>query len=280
VSSHANRGAPKWLADFQARFGDAIRTPLDRASGTLTATPNAYDARLTEETSADRIAVYNRQYWFRLFDVMHGAFPLTARLLGFWDFNDYAAKFFVAGPPRGWDLDEAPNGFADFFAETIARDDADEKLALVESARIDAAWRSVFKAPVTEPFRPSQDDALQLLTSHLTPSPAVALVEEHFPLFDLRKKILDDLERLVSFPTRLPQKRCWALVRTDRGTLQIALKHLEMKLFEHLREFTVGEALAKLERECAPDERRALPELTRQWLARSVENHFWIGVKR
>lgn len=275
-----NRQVPAWLADFQTRFGDAIRTPLDRASGTLTATPTSYDSRLTEETSADRIAVYNRQYWFRLFDVMHDAFPLTARLIGFWNFNDYAAKFFVANPPRGWNLDDAPDGFDDFFSETIASDDDDQKLALVESARIDAAWRSVFKAPVIEPFRPSQDDAKRLLVSRLVPSPAVAVVEEHFPLFDLRKKILDDPDRAVSFPARLAQKRCWALVRKDEGTLQMTLKPLEMKLFQQLREMSVGEALAKLERECTLEERAALPELTRQWLARSVENDFWIGLAR
>jgi hypothetical protein len=276
-----NRPAPEWLADFQARFGDAIRTPLDRASGTLTATPTAYDSRLTEKTSADRIAVYNRQYWFRLFDVMHSAFPLTARLIGFWDFNDYAAKFFLAHAPRGWDLDEAPNGFDDFFCDALsASTDADEKkLALSESARIDAAWRSVFKAPQTSAFRPSQDDAARLLHSRLTPSPSVAFVEEHFPLSELRKKILDDHDCAVSFPARLAKKRNWALVRTTQGTLRMPLKPLEMKLFALLREFTVGDALAELERQATPQERTTLPEQTREWLARSVENNFWTGLR-
>ncbi len=275
-----NRSVPDWLAEFQARFGEAIRAPLERASGTLTANTTAYDSRLTEKTSADRIAVYNRQYWFRLFDVMQNAFPLTARLIGFWEFNDYAAKFFLAHAPRSWDLDDAPNGFDDFFCATLARSNADEQLALMESARIDAAWRAISKAPESPPFRPSQDDAKHLPTSHLTPSPAVAFVREHFPLSEIRKKILDDPNVAVSFPPRLARERCFALARTDRGTLQIALKPLEMKLFEHLGELTVEKALAKLEQECTPEERATLPAQTRQWLAHGVENHFWIGLSR
>jgi Putative DNA-binding domain len=275
-----SREAPSWLADFQMRFGSTIRTPLDRASGTLTATPSAYDARLTEETSADRIAVYNRQYWFRLFDVLHSAFPLTARLLGFWELNEYAAKFFLAKPPRGWDLDAAPDGFDIFFADALTRENSDEKLALIESVRIDAAWRSVFRAPQTPPFRPSAEDAARLLESQLTPSPAVAFVEEHFPLMELRKNVLADFDRAVAFPPRLSQTQCWALVRTEQGTLQISLKPREMQLFALLQELPVGEALARLEQACTAEERVALPERTRQWLARSVEQNFWSGVRR
>ncbi|MEO7110494.1 MAG: DNA-binding domain-containing protein [Polyangiaceae bacterium] len=274
-----SREAPRWLADFQARFGNAIRTPLDRSSGTLTATPGAYDARLSAETSADRIAVYNRQYWFRLFDVLHSAFPLTARLLGFWEFNEYAGKFFLAKPPRGWDLDDAPNGFEIFFRDTLERENEDEKLALLESIRIDAAWRSVFRAPLTPPFRPSADDAARLLTLQLTPSPSVAFVEDHFALMELRKNVLADFDRAVAFPPRLSQARCWALACTEQGTLQMSLKPREMQLFALLREFPVGEALARLEHACSAEERAELPERTRQWLARSVEQNFWSGVQ-
>ena len=42
------KAAPTWLADFQRRFGDAIRTPLDRSSGTLAAEPAAYDDALVK----------------------------------------------------------------------------------------------------------------------------------------------------------------------------------------------------------------------------------------
>ena len=85
------RSAPDWLVELQGRFGAVIRTPLDRSSGALRATvsanaPAALDDSLDgpRRPAAERLAVYNRQYWFRLFGVMQTAFPLTARLLGHW----------------------------------------------------------------------------------------------------------------------------------------------------------------------------------------------------
>ncbi len=275
-----NRSAPAWLAEFQSRFGSVLRSPLGRASGTLTAMPETYDARITEETSADRLAVYNRQYWFRLFDVLHGAFPLTARLFGYWEFNEHAAQFLLANPPRGWDLDDATEGFDAFFIAAIASEPADRKSALIESTKIDAAWHRVLRAPLVSPFRPSADDAAHLLGAHLTPSPAVAFVEEHFALLELRKKVLGDPDRPVVFPVALAHPRAWAIVRTDEGVLQIALEAREMRLFMLLREFTVSDSLARLERECSAEERAALPTKARAWLARSVEKQFWIRLAK
>jgi hypothetical protein len=281
------RDTPAWLGEFQACFGEAIRAPLDRTTGTLTATPSSYDPRIVADMldgptakGTDRLAVYNRQYWFRLFDVVQSAFPLTARLVGYWSFNDYAARFLLARPPpRGWDIDGATEGFEAFFTDALDRDDAsDRRQALVESARIDAAWHDVFRAPKTPSFRPSAADATRLLDARLTPSPAVALIEEHYPLLELRKKVLHDpTATRVAVPPPLSGARSWMLLRKDEGIVQMSLEAREAELLALLRAFTVREALARLERACPPEERRLLPGKTREWLARSVERDLWIG---
>lgn len=266
------KDAPAWLADFEARFGDAIRTPLDRTSGTLTATPRAYDAELAREAGEEKLAVYNRQYWFRLFDVMQSAFPLTTRLLGAWTFNALAEKFLLEHPPTGWDVDHAPDAFEYF---VIAEEQPAE---IAEAAWIDAAYREVFRAPKTTPFRPTAEDAAKLLDSRLEPSPAFAVIVEHFALIDLRKKILAErAESRVDTPQRLASPRGWALVRTDEGTLQVPLATREADLFTLLRTMTVRDALARLERSCDDEERKTLPEKTRAWLARSVELGCWVS---
>ncbi len=281
---------PAWLEELQARFGSVIRAPLDRTSGTLTATPTAYDADVLGEaldgpraSGANRLAVYNRQYWFRLFDVLQTAFPLTTRLFGHWTFNDYAARFLLANPPRGWDLDRAPDGFDEFLSEaespilTVGHGD---RLAFLEGARIDAAWRSVFGAPRVSPYRPSASDAARLLEARLIPSPAVALCEEHWPLLELRKSIRDDAsEAPIALPTRLPASRWWALVRRDEGIGQLPLEAREAELFTLLRSHTVADALGRLEAACSEKERVTLPTKTQGWLARSVELDFWIGIE-
>ncbi|MGA7123222.1 MAG: DNA-binding domain-containing protein [Polyangiaceae bacterium] len=280
------REAPEWLAEFQRRFGDVIRTPLDRTTGTLTVASSSYDPRVVADAldgsavaGADRLAVYNRQYWLRLFDVLQSAFPLTSRLVGYWRFNDYAARFIFETPPRGWDIDDAADGFEAFFEKRLGCRDAGERRALVESARLDAAWRHVFRAPKTHPFRPSAADAARLLDSRLVLSPGVAIVEETFPLLELRKEVLADRsEKRMAIPPALPSSRAWALVRKDDGILQVPLEPREAELFALLGNFSVREALARLERMCCAEERARLPANAQAWLARSVERDFWIGI--
>ena len=269
------REAPAWLADLQARFGAAIRTPLDRASGTLTVTPAAYETTLVADSDAERLAVYNRQYWFRLLDLMHAAFPLTSALLGAWAFNEHSAAFFAATPPRGWDLDDASTGFVEFFAKAIGHDEL-----LVQSARIDAAWSHVFRAPRGSAFQPSAADAARLLDARLVPTPALAVVEESAALFALRKHVLEHpTDTRVPLPARLPQPRWWALVGRDAGVQLVALEPTEATLVNLLLELPVRDALARLETACAPDERAALPAKTQPWLARSVQHGFWTGLR-
>ncbi len=282
------RGAPAWLAEFQASFGDVIRTPLDGASGTLTAKPSAYDSRVVGDardasnaTGSERLAVYNRQYWFRLFDVLQGAFPLTSRLTGYWLFNQCASRFLLANPPRGWEIDRAPDGFEAFFEGTLEWPDASARQAWTESVRIDAAWRDVFRAPRMPPLRPSQADASRLLESRLAPSPAVRVIRESFPLLELRKKTIGDPSAArVDIPPALAHPRAWALVRNDEGILQISLEPREAELYALLREFSVRDALARLEHTCSAEERVLLPAKTRAWLARSLEREFWTGFER
>ncbi len=287
----SSRDAPAWLADLQARFGATIRTPLDRASGTLRATPAAYDAALVEQarggpktSGAERLAVYNRQYWFRLFGVLQTAFPLTTRLLGHWTFNDHASRFLLAHPPHGWDVGRAADGFETFLDEetpgehVAAGDRLVAREALVEAARIDAAFMRVLGAPEILPYRPSASDAPRLLDARLVPSPAAALVKESWPLLELRKQARDDAtEAPVALPARLPEARWWAIVRRPEGLGHLPLEAREAELLDLLGRHTVRDALARLEAACPAEERGELPVKTQAWLARSVTLGFWAG---
>jgi hypothetical protein len=275
------RSAPAWLEDFQRRFGDVVRTPLDRASGTLTATPERYDPRTVAESVGghEPLAVYNRQYWFRLFDAMQSAFPLVCRLLGHWAFNDHAARYLLDCPPRGWDLDEVPDRFEAWLADALDEQAHAERPALLEAARIDAAFREVFRAPTEAPFHPSAEDAARLLDARLVPSRAVAIVTEHRPLLDLRRSILGSTsEKRVPLPP-LGTTRAVAIARTDAGTAEIPLEAREAELLALLREHAVRDALGRLEAACSPEERAALPTKTRTWLARAVQRGFWAGLR-
>jgi Putative DNA-binding domain len=283
---------PPWLAELQSRFGTMVRTPLDRTSGFLRASTASYEPGLVRETRADenrsgrqRLATYNRQYWFRLFGVLHSAFPLTTRLLGHWTFNEYACRFIVAHPPQGWDIETIALGFDEFLAKALVGKSirvappAGGKLegeALVEAARIDAAFFAVFRAPHVAPYVPAAEDAARLLTGCLVLSPAAALLSERWPLCELRRELSGcEGEAPVPLPPRLRAVRHWLLLRRQLQIGQIPLEAGEHRLLTLLTQHAVGEALALLEREWPEETRSSLPPLAQRWLARSVELGLW-----
>ena len=288
--------SPGWLMELEEAFGRMLRTPLSRTTGTLRAETDAYPAALLAQAKAsgntspaERLAVYNRQYWFRLFTLLQGAFPLTAQLLGFWRFNGLASDFLVARPPRAWDLERVGEGFADFLSEALP--DADLALppprtnlpraALLEAARIDAAYRAVFGAPAVTPYTPALDDATRLVRGRLQLSPAVALLTESWPLCELRRRVVgaqatDDA--LVLGP-RLATPRSWLLGRDGLKLGLLALEPREAQLLGLLSQHPVAAALAHLEADCSAAERERLPELVQVWLARGVKLGVWARIE-
>lgn len=285
--------SPAWLVELQQRFGALLQTPLDRSSGSLRAETSAYDAQLlaaarpTEtHSSAERLATYHRQYWFRLFTVMQGQYPLTARLVGYWRFNDFAARHLVDRPPRGFDIDTVGHGFAETLAQLVPED-----AAVREAAAIDAAFHRVTRAPQREPFRPTAEDAPRLASSRFVLSPSVALLSEHWPLCQRRVGFVDQKgdaagdrkgNESVELGEPLSDARHWLLARHQaKPNLKlslIALERAEAKLLQLLQQYPLEQALGLLEATASEAERAALPERAQAWLARSVQLGVWSGL--
>ena len=240
-----------WLGDFQRRFSSMLRTPLDRSSGKLRAVRECYDRGLVAgvrpgptATPEERLAIYNRQYWFRLFGVLHGAFPLTTRLLGHWTMNDYAAWFFREYPPCHWNIDSAAANFDAFLALAMpeplivlspAGQPTVESAAVREAVVIDAAYRRLFSAPLVPHYRPAIADPAELMRTRLRPSTTVLILEERWPLVRLRDELSTVAgEAPVPLPPRLPETQWWALVRQPSATGRFPLAKLEAQLFSLL----------------------------------------------
>jgi len=286
--------APLWLADFQAQFAAVLRTPLDRSTGTLRAATIGYPPALCDNArprgalGGDAcLAVYNRQYWFRMFGVMANAFPLSARLVGHWTFNAWTMQFLSENPPRGWDVDQVADGFEAWLGHAFSAPEIPldkngvtlERAALLQAARVDGAWRSVFLAPAEAPYRPSPVEANVLMTSRLQLSRGVELIAEDWPLLDLRHQLAEDTgETRIPLPPRLADPCFWAMVRGPSAIGRLALQPREAQLFALLREWPLPEALARLERACPESERDGLPANAHAWLMRSVALGFWSGI--
>jgi hypothetical protein len=287
---------PAWLLELEGAFGRMLREPLSRSTGTLRAETSAYPPELLTQarpasglSQAERLAVYHRQYWFRLFTLLQRAFPLTAKLVGFWRFNELASAFLLAHPPRGWDIDQVGDGFADYLSELLP--DADLELppprallpraALVEAARIDTAYHDVFSAPPVTPFAPALDDAARLAQGRLRLSPAVALLTESWALCELRRRVVasESVDGPLELGPRLDAPRSWLLGRDGLKLGLLAVEPREAQLLELLSRHPVGTALARLEAQCPETERLQLPTLVQTWLARSVRLGIWVGLE-
>lgn len=290
--------SPSWLVELQQRFGALLRTPLDRSTGALRAETSAYEAELLAAarptstlSSAERLATYHRQYWFRLFTVLQRQYPLTARLVGYWRFNEFAARHLVDHPPRGFDIDAVGDGFAETLARLLPEGGKVEAkasrqvdvAAVLEAARIDAAFHRVTRAPLLEPFRPTAQDAPRLASSRFVLSPGVALLSEHWPLSERRLGFVelkgdDAVEPREPLREPLREARHWLLARHQTKLGLLALEPAEAKLLLLLQQHPLEQALGLLEAAASDAERVQLPARAQAWLARSVQLGVWSGL--
>lgn len=280
--------APEWLSELQALFSSALRRPLLRQTGTLEADTSAYApallASLRPESAlpvAEQMAVYNRQYWFRLFTVLHRAFPLTTRIVGHWELNGIAAEYLQQFPPVHVELDRIADDFPSFAAAWLSRAKitGPRELAFRQALKIDANWRAVFGAPPSVPFRPTPADAKRLPSCRLVRSPAFAIVEQNFPLLELRARALrESTERAFELPDPAAAPEHWALLRTTQGVARLRLEPLEARLHELVLARTLAEAVVTLENEAPDAERAGLPRKTQEWLEKAMRMDAFSGI--
>jgi hypothetical protein len=105
----ADRAGAAALRDVQHRFAAVVMRPLTDDWMTQ---PVWIDGRPTEEvagefikpndrlTSLERLEIYNRQYWFRLIDVMYEDYPGLGAILGDRRFHAFCKGYLLAHPSR------------------------------------------------------------------------------------------------------------------------------------------------------------------------------------
>ncbi len=282
------RAPPPWLVTFQRHFSETIRTPLDASSGTLRAQVHRYPVALRDATRAGpqggpeaRLAVYNRQYWFRLFGALQGEFPLVAQLMGLFHFNQAAQRFLLKHPPRGVDLRLAAQGFAPWLGgvPSLEAPGAVPREALVQAAAIDAAWSDVWMAPEVPAWSPRPEELAHVDARRLRCSPTVRLVEEDWALVELRRTLGSEVEdRRLALPPRHARPRAWAVIRQGAALGQLALSPARASLMRALETKTLGHALAEVEASLDGEDRAALLREVSGWMAEGRRLGFWSGL--
>lgn len=287
---------PIALQALQARFTQLIRHPLNTRSGTFTPDLTHADPTLVASvidgargTATERLGVYQRQYWLRMFTVMQNELPLSARLIGMFRFNQLVQHYLSDCPPREQDLGRVPDRFSAWrqdHASVFHRLDVRvPKPALTQALAIDQAWRQVWSAPRTPPFQPTPEHAEALPRMQLAMAPTHVLVEDDWPLIEQRRSLMTDSNaENIALPQRLGSKRHWLIFRTTgdkqttgstTGIAQMRLEPRQAQLYTLCTTLPLGQAIARLEQQCSREERAALADHVRAWFARSVELGVW-----
>lgn len=109
-----DKNVPLILKQEQDWFGSIISRPIDQESRMEPVSPTGQS--MEEEAAyhiipsptlrpAQRIQIYNQQYWWRLLNTLHEIFPLVVRLFGYVEFNRLIGiPYLVKYPPRHWSL--------------------------------------------------------------------------------------------------------------------------------------------------------------------------------
>lgn len=266
---------PPQLSAVQQAFASAMRTPFefhdDRDDVRITT--SAYPASIVAEMvarpplgGAERLAVYNRQYWYRLFSVLQEEYPLLCRLLAVERFNRMASAFLHRHPSRSPLLRDLSQALPDFLvADPVWADPMLAECAQLEWLRIvafDAADRPVLDADLAQ-----QLGERRLLHEPLAFQPHCALFEEHHALVELRRA----LDRDVAAPLALPPREehaCWVLWRSAQGPRAERVAEVAFGLLRRLRDgVPLADACAQLDASVSAEARAQLAESLGGWFA-------------
>ncbi|HWE03798.1 MAG TPA: DNA-binding domain-containing protein [Tepidisphaeraceae bacterium] len=253
------------LRDLQRLAFACISQPLGPGNATLT---HFRDGRTMQEvaagfikpndrlTSLDRIAIYNRQYWFRLMDCLWDDYPGLRALLGLRRFEKLRIAYLIEHPSKSFTMRNLGNHLVDFLEKHP------ELTAPLETMCLDMArfeWAQVVgfdgqeKKPLTVDDLLGQDPAMLRLSLQ----PYLTLLEMDYPLDDfviavkkrdasMRSEASNAVEtdRVEKKPRRSrPPKAGKTFVAVHRHQNDLYYKRLEKPQYQILKALGEGETL-------------------------------------
>jgi hypothetical protein len=274
---------------LQDDFTELLRTPLAVQGGRFDADLSRCPPRLKQAIVDDaragadaRLAVYQRQYWLRLFSVMQGELLLTSRLIGAFTFNRLACRFLLDRPPQHADLGRIVEGFEPWLLRHrawLARLQAPPPLdAVLQAVKVDMAFRRAWLAPLQPAWSPSAEEGASLAMRRLRLADHATLIDESWPLVAMRMDLVrDPSPEQVSLAS--PARRHWAILRTDKGFGQLRLEPRQAQLYRECTRRPLQDALATLQRSAQGREQGEDASKVQQWFAQGVALGLWSGVE-
>lgn len=255
------------LVDVQSRFAAAVMRPLSPdwqmqpvwTDGTPSAdVMSAFIKPNDRMTSLQRLELYNRQYWYRLFDVMYEDYPGMAAILGEKRFNAFCEAYLVRHPSRSGLLRNLGRHL-DTFIQKCPELTAPDTSAIFDMARFEWSQIVAFDGATRPPLTPDDLLGRDPAVTTLTLQPYITLLSfnhavDHLLIAVKKQSLRSEASNATEGPTythrrrRRPKPEAVKLV-VHRLQNTVFVKRLEVPAYEILRALqekaTISEAIER-----------------------------------
>lgn len=241
---------PVKLKKTQQWFASILLMPIDEDSRMCPVSPSgdymeeeAFDYIVPSPTlrPAQRIQLYNQQYWWRLLNTLHDALPLVIRLMGYREFNQNLGKpYLVDHPPCSWSLNDLGNELPTWIEKNYH---AHDKQLILNAAKLDISLNTAFfsKHFKTIP-EPSSVEIQSILKRKVYLQSHVFLFDFPYHLLNFRLEILQhdvDYWRRQDFP-KLVQDRNYYFILYRNVQNNLKWEEISPTAFHLLNLFSKG----------------------------------------
>jgi len=241
---------PHKLKKSQKWFASIITRPIDEDSRMNPISPSgvameeeAWDFIKPSPTlrPAQRIQIYNQQYWWRLLNTLHDTFPLLTRLFGYHDFNQsLGIPYLDQNPPDSWSLNTLGHRLPEWIHTNYQ---ASDKQLVFDAAHVDWSYNRSFLTKGLKPLKleeiPVPGDMSSLLPIKLYLQPSIEFFHTGYDIFAFRKEFLkQDPEYWIDhdFPPLPKEEKYFILYRTQSNIVTwVETTAGEFHLLEHFK---------------------------------------------
>jgi len=254
------------LAALQRTMARAVMQPLTPAERMQNRAPDgksmrAYAGRFIKPndrlSSFERLEIYNRQYWFRLFSSMNEDFPGLRAVLGDKKFEAMSKAYLVDCPSQSFTLRNLGARLESWLRKHPKWAGAKQALA-IDIVRLEWADIEAFDGKAEPALRPEDLGAQASETLKLKLQPYISLLDLRYPVDDLllevRKEDEDTDFASNAFQEKHKRKRVQAVAKLKPREIYLAVhrvedsvyfRRIEREEFVILRSLREGKSLGK-----------------------------------
>jgi hypothetical protein len=231
------------LLKIQRQMAQAVMMPLTPSERMRSIAPNGRSLRAVANsiikpndclTSFERMEIYNRQYWLRLFSAFAEDFPGLRAVLGTHAFDKVAQAYLRDCPSKSFTLRNIGAQLESWLKKHPKFAGPRQKLAL-DMVRLEWAEINGFDGKRETPLKPEDLAQVNPAVLRLRLQPYLSLLDLRYPVDDLLIEVRKDAEDVSvasnAFSERHKHKRVAAVARMKSSSIFLVVHRVEEEVF-------------------------------------------------